>query len=289
MTLVARRCTLRLKMIPQIHLNFGPTSLDRVYQFSLPLIPGGLFTGGLLFAHPSFGISLRNALGLSEPASLLAFVFAAYVAGFVLFAASGIVTGIVSGIVQGVVFRRWVPMRWSRLLSQSSVWRTVASEFLGDKLRPNFPQSEPPTSVLEKITASIKQIGEKTQQDAIWEEWYRVLQDYLLRDVPMISNDVAFTWVALQATGWAGIALSFAAPPARHWIVYLLAVIFISFGSLFPFLTTLSYLSSERLTYWDFTAKLLAEAREGDDKKSHAPDFSGSNGEKVVGTTVEQR
>lgn len=263
-------------MIPQIHLTFGPTSLDRVYQFSLPLIPGGLFTGGVLFAHPALGVSLRNALGLSQPASLFAFVLAAYVAGFVLFAASGIVTGIVSGIVQGAVFRKWVPMRWSRLLSQSSVWRSVASEFLGNKLRPSFPQNEPPASVLEKITASIKQIGEKNQHDAIWEEWYRVLQDYLLRDVPIISNDVAFTWVGLQATGWAGVALCFFDPAARHWVVYLLAAVFILFGSLFPFFATLGYLSNERLTYWDFTAKLLAEVHARERQQIRSSDSSQS-------------
>jgi hypothetical protein len=258
-------------MIPQIHLNFGPTALDRLYQFSLPLIPGGLFIGGVLIGHPEIGASIRHSFELSEAANLFGYAFLAYIAGFVLFAASGIVAGIVSGIVQSLVFRRWTPLRWSRSLSQCTAWRSVAASFLGNKLAPALPQTQPTTSAFEQIMASIKKLGEKQNYDAIWEEWYRILQDYLLRDVPIISNDVAFTWVALQATGWAGVALCCVDVAARHWIVYLLASTFILFGALFPFLTTLSYLSGERLTYWDFTAKLLAEVRAGEIPHKGAP------------------
>lgn len=247
-------------MTPQFHFNFGPTSFDRVYQLSLPLIPGGLFVGGLLVARPGLALSVRNALGFGESVGFIVLVFVAYTVGFVLFAASGLLAGIVSGITQGFVFRSWTPTRWSFLLSQATVWRQVATEFLG-KLAPTLPSNQPPTSVMEKIMAPMKDFANKQQNDALWEEWYRILQDYLLRDVPVISNEIAFVWVGLQATGWAGVALCFVSPNVRHWPVYLLALVFILFGSLFPFLGTLSYLSSERLTYWDFTARLLAETR----------------------------
>jgi hypothetical protein len=246
-------------MAPQFHFNFGPTSFDRAYQLSLPLIPGGLFTGGLLMAHPGLALSARNALGLGENMGFLVLVFVAYAVGFVMFAASAILTGIVSGITQGLVFRSWTPTRWSWLLSQSTVWRQVATEFLGKVLAPAMPENQPPTSVMEKIMAPMKDLSNKQQHDALWEEWYRVLQDYLLRDVPVISNEIAFVWVGLQATGWASVALCFMSPHARHWAVYLLSSTFILFGALFPFLAMLSYLGSERLTYWDFTARLLAE------------------------------
>jgi hypothetical protein len=213
-------------------------------------------------AHPGLALSARNALGLGENAGFIVLAFVAYTAGFVLFAASGLLTGIASGITQGLVFRSWTPTRWSWLLSQSTVWRQVATEFLGKALAPALPENQPPTSVMEKIMAPMKDLSKKQQHDAVWEEWYRILQDYLLRDVPVISNDTAFVWVGFQSTGWAIVALSFLSPHARHWGLYLLASTFILFGALFPFFAMLTYLGNERLAYWDFTARLLAEIRQ---------------------------
>ena len=68
--------------------------------------------------------------------------------------------------------------------------------------------------------------------------------------------------------GVGGFGSLLVTPHARHWPVYLLASTFILFGSLFPFFAMLSYLGSERLTYWDFTARLLAEARSPDKQES---------------------
>jgi len=194
-------------MTPQFHFNFGPTSFDRAYQLSLPLIPGGLFIGGLLMAHSGLAQSARNALGLGENMGFIVLVSATYTVGFVLFEASGLLAGIVSGITQGLVFRRWTPTRWSWLLSQTTIWRQVATEFLGKALTPALPPNLTPTSVMEMIKAPMKDFANKQQHDALWEEWYRILQDYLLRDVPVISNETAFVWVGLQSTGWAGLAL----------------------------------------------------------------------------------
>lgn len=248
-------------MMPQIHFNFGPTSFDHFYQAFLPLIPGGVFTGGLLIAHPQLALSLRNALGVSPYVSLAALVFVAYVVGFVLSALSAILTGVVSGIAQGVVFRSWTPARSSWLLSQCTVWRKVAARFLGDELTPALPQTPPASSVVEKITAPMKNLTNKQQHDAEWEEWYRILQDYLLRSVPLVSNETAFGWVILEATGWAFVVVSFMSPHARHWGVYLAAAPLILYGAFFPFVATLGYLTAERLNYWDFTARLLAEVQ----------------------------
>jgi hypothetical protein len=212
-------------MIPRVHFSLGPTSFDRFYQAFLPLIPGGVFIGGLLVAHPGFGLLLRNAFGFSEYADLGALVFAAYVVGFVLFASS--------------------------------------------------------SSVMEKIMAPMRDLAKRQQHDALWEEWYRILQGYLLRDVPVVSNEIAFVWVALQAAGWASLALCLVNPYARHWVVFVLASVFILFGVLFPFLVTLSYLSTERLSYWDFTARLLAEIRSREmqqtpeSRSPHAEDKNG--------------
>jgi len=52
----------------------------------------------------------------------------------------------------------------------------------------------------------------------------------------------------------------------------MLASVFILFGALFPFLATLNYLGTERLSYWDFTARLLAEVRTRELQKSKVND-----------------
>lgn len=247
-------------MLPQIHFNFGPTAFDRIYQLSLPIIPGGVFVGGLFQARPDLFITLRSAVSLHPYASFAVFVFAAYVAGFVLFGVSAMLTGIVSGITQGLVLRSWTPLRASYSLSQCTIWRQVASKFLGE-LAPALPENPAPTTVIEKVTRPMKQLTEKRQNDELWEEWYRILQDYLLRGTPLISNDAWFVWIAAHATAWAIVFLAFVNTHVRHWWAYVPAVILILLGSLFPFLITLSYVSSERLAYWDFTARLLAEIK----------------------------
>jgi hypothetical protein len=204
-------------MLPQLHFNFGPTAFDRFYQFSLPLIPGSVFVGGLVMTHPNFKARLETVFGSGAHAGLIAVGLGVYVAGLILFGLSAMLTGTVSGIAQGV------------------------------------------TSLVEAIGQPLKAAKDRLTHDQLWEEWYRVLQDYLLRDVPVISSDLLFTWVALGATGWAGVGLCFVTPYVRHWPLYMLAAVFISFGALAPFLMIVSYLGSERLSYWDFTARLLAE------------------------------
>ena len=190
-----------MSLVPQVHFNFGPTSFDRFYQVLLPIIPGGVFVGKWLWNRPDLVLSMRDALGLSPYATVPVFVFIAYVAGFVLFASSGIFTGIVSGVAQGLLFRRWVPLRSSATLSKCTNWRLVAGKFL-DELKPSTPEPQPPSAVMDKILKPMKDLANKRDEDVLWEEWYRILQDYLLRDTPIISNDSFFISVAVEATGW---------------------------------------------------------------------------------------
>lgn len=248
-------------MIPQVHFNFGPTSFDRFYQLSLPLIPGGVFAGGLMITRADLTDPLRNAFAFHPYVGIAAFLFAAYVLGFVFFGLGALLTGSISAVAQGFAFRSWTPARWSYVLSQCTIWRQVATSFLGSELAPEMPKGEPTCSAFEKIKAQIAELGNKRRHDELWEEWYRILQDYLLRDVPLISNDVLFVWVAIQGTGWAMLTLSVVSPRLRHWSIYLGASLIVLFSAGLPLLTTLNYLASERLPYWDFTARLLAEVR----------------------------
>ncbi len=187
-------------MIPQVHFNFGPTSFERFYQLGLPLIPGGVFSGGLIITRLDLTGPLRSAFAFHPYVGIAAFLFTAYVIGFVFFGLGVLLTGSISAVAQGFVFRLWAPSRWSYVLSQCTIWRQVAASFLGTELAPAMPKGEPTSSAFEKIKAQIADLGNKTRNDQLWEEWYRVLQDYLLRDVPLISNDVMFVWVAMQGT-----------------------------------------------------------------------------------------
>jgi hypothetical protein len=63
----------------------------------------------------------------------------------------------------------------------------------------------------------------------------------------------------VQATGWAVIFLSVISGHALYWTVVALAWLFVLVGSTFYFFSGLAYATSDRLTYWDFTARLLAE------------------------------
>jgi hypothetical protein len=247
-------------MLAQIHFNFGPTAFDRIYQLSLPLVPGGVFTGGLLLARPGLGLSLRNAITINPYLGVTAVAFTAYLTGFLFFGISAMVTSVVSGVTEGLVFRAWMPLRASYSLSQCTIWRQVAAKFLGE-LAPALPENPVPTSVIEKVMRPMKELTERRQLDELWEEWYRILQDYLLRGTPLISNEIMLVWLTAHATAWALFVLSFIDPQVRYWWIYVPTLILIFFGSLFPFLITFSYVSSERLTYWDFTARLLAEIR----------------------------
>ena len=101
----------------------------------------------------------------------------------------------------------------------------------------------------------------RMEHNAQWQEWYNVLQDYLLPGTPVLDADAAFVLLGVQATGWAVICLSVLSGHTLHWAIVALAWFFVFVGSTFYFFSALAYATSDRLTYWDFTARLLAEIR----------------------------
>jgi len=256
-------------MFPQIHLNFGPTSVDKLYQIAVPLIPGSLVVAGTFLLRPS----LRSQLAaIFDPHSSVWFgtlLLCTYVVGYILYALSGTAAGFVSGGLL-LVFNFWNPERPNFLLSQRPIWRKVAGEFLGKTLAP----AEPPAIAItpENIGTAGSMFKDsfnaRIEHNAQWQEWYNVLQDFLLKGTPVLNPDAAFVLLGVQATGWAVIYLSVLSGHALSWTIVALAWLFVFVGSSFYFFSTLSYVTSDRLTYWDFTAQLLAETRKAESATS---------------------
>jgi len=248
-------------MIPQIHFNFGPTSVDKLYQILLPLVPGSIVVAGTLVLRPS----LRSQLaGIHDPNSYVwlgILVFCAYVVGYILFALSGTVAGLISGGLL-LVFNFWNPERPNFLNSQRPIWRRVSAQFLGN-LAPVEPQMPAITAatVADVGTTFQTNFNARQEYNVQWQEWYNVLQDYLLRGTPVLNPDAAFVLLGMQATGWALICLSVLSGHALSSTIVTLAWLFVFVGSTFYFFSALAYATSDRLTYWDFTARLLAEIR----------------------------
>jgi hypothetical protein len=179
-----------------------------------------------------------------------------------LYALSGTAAGFVSGGLL-LVFNFWNPERPNFLLSQLPIWRKVAGEFLGKTLAPAEP---PPIAITPENIGTAgsmfkDSVNARMEHNAQWQEWYNVLQDFLLKGTPVLNPDAAFVLLGVQATGWAEIYLSVLSGHALSWTIVALAWLFVFVGSSFYFFSTLSYVTSDRLTYWDFTARLLAETR----------------------------
>jgi hypothetical protein len=249
------------EMFPQIHFNFGPTSVDKLYQILLPLVPGSVVVAGALVLNPSLRGQLTGIHDANSYVWIGILIFCSYVVGYILYAFSGTATGLISGGLL-LVFNFWNPERPNFLLSQRTIWRRVSAQFLGD-LAPVEPQMPPITAAAIADVGTMFQtnVNARLEYNAQWQEWYNVLQEYLLRGTPMLNPDATFVLVGVQATGWAVICLSVVSGHVLHWTVVALAWVFVFVGSTFYFFSTLSYVTSDRLTYWDFTARLLAEIR----------------------------
>jgi hypothetical protein len=97
--------------------------------------------------------------------------------------------------------------------------------------------------------------------DVEWEDLYNVLQDYILRGVSVLSNEIYLLFTYLQATGWALFYLYWEPPLRGHWSVLVVSIPLILFGVSMPFGAVLQYLRYDRLTPWDFTARLINEIK----------------------------
>ncbi len=237
----------RMSMLPEVHVNFDQLTFERVYQIFLPLIPGCTLVGGLLMAHPQGTSALAAALGLGRYARIGALICCVYVVGLILYGFGVVITSYCSMLLAWLFGKIKIPFpeRQNQVPSKSTIWRRVASEFLGT-LTPL-----PPSPPLPPIAGN----------DVEWQDFYNVLQDYVLRRSPILHNELLLLFTNLQAAGWALTYLFWRTALRGHWSVILVSIILILFTASFPFGVNFVYWKYDRLTPWDFTARLINEIK----------------------------
>jgi hypothetical protein len=235
-----------MALLPEVHFNLGQVTFERIYQIFMPLIPGSTLVGGLMLAYPASAAVASNALGLGRYSRFVVLVCTIYIVGFVLYGLSVIVTANCSVVLTDTVFKKWPPKRPNDVPSRSTVWRRVASEFLGPSLTPPLPAPSAPALI---------------GNDVEWQDLYNVLQDYVLRGVPILHNELLYFVTYLQATAWALLYLYLRTPMRGHRSVLVLSIIIIVSTVILPFGANFFYWKYDRLTPWDFTARLISEIR----------------------------
>jgi hypothetical protein len=235
-----------MALLPEVHVNFGQVAFERIYQIFMPLIPGSTLVGGLMLVYPASAAAASSALGLGRYSRFALLLCIIYIVGFVLYGLSVFVTANCSVILTDIVFKKWPPKRPNQVSSKSTVWRRVASEFLGASLTPPLPLPQAPALVAHDIE---------------WQDLYNVLQDYVLRGVPVLHNELLLFVTYLQATAWALLYLYLRTPMRGHRSVLVISIILIFSAVILPFGANFFYWKYDRLTPWDFTARLINEIR----------------------------
>jgi hypothetical protein len=236
-----------MSMLPDVHVNLGPVTFERVYQIFLPLVPGGTLVGGLVLAYPQRVHEVEVALGLGRYSRAALLVCSIYLVGFILYGFSLTVSGNCGVFLVMMVYKLWPPKRDNEGPSKSWVWRRVASEFLGQSLSPS-PSTAPGAPVGYTF-------------DVEWRDLYNILQDYILRGVSMLPNEFFLLFTYLQATGWALFYLYWRTPFRGHWSIIVVSTFLILSTAPITFTTNFAYWKFDRLTAWDFTARLINEIK----------------------------
>jgi hypothetical protein len=198
-----------------------------------------------VFAHPDKTQTLILALGLGRYSRVAVFLCCIYIAGLILYGFSATLTGFFSILLTQLFFRIWPPKRLNEQPAKSTIWRRVAAEFLGTLT----PQLTGPS--LPAIAS----------YDVEWGDFYNVLQDYLFKGAPVLANEALLFFTYLQAAGWALMYLYWRTAIHGHWSVLLVSVTIILSAASFPFVANFSYWKYDRLTAWDFTARLINEIK----------------------------
>src|SRR5882757_6740247 len=158
-----------MSMLPEIHVNFGPVTFERIYQIFLPLIPGGTLVGGLILAYPQRVHDAEVTIGLGRYSRVAVLACSIYLVGFILYGFSLMISANCTVFLSNIVYKFWPPNRPNEAASKSWVWRRVASEFLG------------PSFSLSPYTAPVPLPGYLF--DVEWRAVYKILHDYILDPV----------------------------------------------------------------------------------------------------------
>jgi len=235
-----------MSILPEIHVNLGQVTFERIYQVFLPLIPGGTLVGGLVLAYPQRVHDAEVTLGLGSYSRTAVFLCSIYLAGFILYGFSLTISGNFSVLLANIVPKVWLPGRPNEGASKSWVWRCVAQEFLGQSLSP-----PPPASPAPPLSGN----------DVHWQDLYNILQDYVLRGVPVLSNEFYLLFTYLQATGWALFYLYWRTALRGHRSIIVVCTILILSTAPGPFVANFFYWKYDRLTPWDFISRLINEIK----------------------------
>ncbi len=255
-----------MALLPDLHVNLDRPTIQHIYQLFLPIVPGGTLVIGILAAHPNYLKQLATATGVGYYSLVATTVFIAYSAGVMLYA-FGVHFGLLLSTFVGVVFDRnqkLRPFRENLSISQNHVWRTVADAFLGKQLAPAPPTLPGSDGLFTNAThfPSVPVPPIVQQYDTDWNDWYNVLQDYVLRSMPALAPEVYFLFTIAQATGWAVIITSLHAHIVRNHLLSFVVIAFVvSATALVQFGSNFFYRRYDRLAATDLVARLLTEVR----------------------------
>jgi hypothetical protein len=232
-----------MALLPEIHVNVGELTYERIYQFFLPLASGATFVAGVVLNNPTYFSEKADAFRLSAYFSVALLVCAAYVVGLVLYGISLVISGNCTIALNQVLYKKWPPRRENSQAASSLVFRRVASEFLGPSLTP--PMAMP------ALTGS----------DVEWQDLYNILQDYVLRKGITRVNEALLFYLHLEAVGLALTYLYFRTYMWHHWWVLAICFLTVLQGAFAPGIVNYVYWKFDRLSGWDFVARLIGEIR----------------------------
>jgi hypothetical protein len=261
-----------MALLPEVHVSLDRPTIQHIYQLFLPFFPGGTLILGLALARPDSLAYFAASRGIGYYSLIVAAVFLAYVAGLMLYSLSLNFGAILSTILNQLCWTstKCRPTRNNATTSQNHVWRTVAAAFLGKQLTPSSPAGLAGSGLFTSSNDFPHGVPASVQQyDLDWNDWYNVLQDYVLRGVPVLPSEVFFLFMIIQATGWALLIVSVPSRLGRqHPVALVVIALLVVFSALTQFGASYFYFKYDRLPAMELTARLLAEIREREDGRS---------------------
>lgn len=255
-----------------IKLDLSRLSYPAILQITIPFVPGGVFTCGLLYLDLAGVRALVTTPMLPSGAKIALFVFGAYVVGLLL---HGITTTLLSWLGYGLgllLGRHFVKSDKSEPW-KNRVWRKIAREYLGP-LAPTTDEVHDPEIWKNKreLVNTIADPAERARQfaqlvreefaligsDSDWFWWHSVIRERLPRERRADAAEQSFSAIAstLFSLGWSGVILLCFAP--RHpmlWLTSILAIVAGMFGDASVVFS--SYFSRQDAHATELTARML--------------------------------